>query len=231
MRRSAALALLSMLAVPASAKAPTKAPARPAARADWTRTYSVTAQGGFRMGNPKAKIAVVEYGSLTCPHCRHFAETAVNPLVAQYVRTGKASYEFRPFILDGIDVAANLVARCNGPAPFFPMAADLYATQPMWRARISDADMERLGALPQGQMMVGIAEQAGLILTGAAHGIAPGKARACLSDEAAAERLAAMRQAASASGVTGTPTLLVNGKVVPAYDWTSLQPFLKRAGG
>jgi protein-disulfide isomerase len=233
MRRSAALALLSILAlaVPASAKAPAKAPAKPAARADWTRTFSVTAQGGFRMGNPKAKIAVVEYGSLTCPHCRHFAETAVNPLVAQYVRTGKASYEFRPFILDGIDVAANLLARCSGPAPFFPMAADLYATQPMWRARISDADMERFGALPQGQMMVGIAEQAGLILTGAAHGIAPAKARACLSDEAAAERLATMRQAASASGVTGTPTLLVNGKVVPAYDWTSLQPFLKRAGG
>jgi len=229
MRISAALALLSMLAlaVPASAKAP----ARPAVQTNWARTFTVTPEGGFRMGNPKAKIAVVEYGSLTCPHCRHFAETAVNPLIGQYVRTGEASYEFRPFILDGIDVAANLVARCNGPAAFFPTAADLYATQPMWRARISDDDMERLGALPQGQMMVGIAEQAGLILTGAAHGIAPAKARACLSNEAAAERLAAMRQAASASGVKGTPTLLVNGKVVPAYDWDSLQPFLKRAGG
>ena len=75
------------------------------------------------MGNPKAKIEVVEYGSLTCPHCRHFAETAVNPLVAQYVRTGKASYEFRPFILDGIDVAANLVARCSGPATLLPDGA------------------------------------------------------------------------------------------------------------
>jgi protein-disulfide isomerase len=229
MRATAALAVLAIvgLAIPASAKAP----AHSAARVNWARTFSVTPEGGYRMGNPKAKVAVVEYASLTCPHCRHFAETAVDPLIAQYVRTGKASYEFRPFILDGIDVAANLVARCNGPASFFPMAADLYATQPMWRARISDDDMERFGALPQGQMMVGIAEQAGLILTGAAHGIAPAKARACLSNESAAERLAAMRQAASASGVKGTPTLLVNGKVVPAYDWTTLQPFLKRAGG
>ena len=229
MRRGAALALpsMAMLAVPASAKPP----ARPAARVDWARTFSVTPEGGYRMGNPKSKVALVEYGSLTCPHCRHFAETAVNPLVAQYVRTGKASYEFRPFILDGVDVAAFLVARCNGPATFFPTAADLYATQPMWRARISDEDMEKFGALPQGQMMVGIAEQAGLILTGAAHGIAPAKARACLSNQAAAERLTAMRQAASAGGVKGTPTLLVNGKVVPAYDWESLQPFLKRAGG
>jgi protein-disulfide isomerase len=202
-----------------------------AARADWARTFSVTSEGGFRMGNPRAKIAVVEYGSLTCPHCRHFAETAVGPLVAQYVRTGKASYEFRPYILDGVDTAANLVARCNGPATFFPMAADLYATQPLWRARITDDDMQRLGALSQGAMMVGIAEATGLILTGAAHGIAPAKARTCLASQSAAERLAAMRQSANARGVTGTPTLLVNGRVVAAYDWATLEPFLKRAGG
>ena len=225
----AALVLaLGAVGIPAATAAPRHAVN---AKTDWARTFGVTPDGGFRMGNPGAKIAVVEYGSLTCPHCRHFAETAVGPLVAQYVRTGKASYEFRPYILDGVDIAANLVARCNGPAAFFPMAADLYATQPLWRARITDADIERLGALSQGEMMVRIAEATGLILTGAAYGIAPGKARACLTSQAANERLAAMRQSASALGVTGTPTILVNGSVVPAYDWASLQPFLKRAGG
>ena len=230
MRNAIATLALSLAAVgiPAATAAPRQAVK---ARTDWARTFDVTPEGGFRMGNPRAKIAVVEYGSLTCPHCRHFAETAVGPLVSQYVRTGKASYEFRPYILDGVDIAANLVARCNGPASFFPMAADLYATQPLWRARITDADIERLGALPQGEMIVGIAEATGLILTGAAHGIAPAKARACLTNLAANERLAAMRQSASARGVTGTPTILVNGTVVPAFDWTSLQAFLKRAGG
>ena len=221
------LASMLMLAPPAAAKPA----AHRVVRADWTRTFSVTPDAGFRMGNPRAKIAVVEYGSLTCPHCRHFAETAVGPLVAQYVRTGKASYEFRPYILDGVDIAANLVARCNGPAAFFPMAEDLYATQPLWRARITDDDMQRLGALPQGEMMIGIAEATGLILTGAAHGIAPAKARACLTSQSASERLAAMRQSANARGVTGTPTVLVNGRVVPAYDWATLEPFLKRTGG
>ena len=221
------LASMLMLAPPTAAKPA----AHRVGRADWTRTFSVTPDAGFRMGNPRAKIAVVEYGSLTCPHCRHFAETAVGPLVAQYVRTGKASYEFRPYILDGVDIAANLVARCNGPAAFFPMAEDLYATQPLWRARITDDDMQRLGALPQGEMMIGIAEATGLILTGAAHGIAPAKARACLTSQSASERLAAMRQSANARGVTGTPTVLVNGRVVPAYDWATLEPFLKRAGG
>ena len=223
------LALLSALAlaVPASAKPV----AKPAAGPNWTRTYAVTSEGGFRMGNPRAKVSVVEYASLVCPHCRHFAETAMRPLLASYVRTGKANYEYRPYILDGVDIAANLVARCNGPASFFPMADDLFATQPLWRARISDADMEQLGTLPQGQMMLAIAEQTGLVLTGAVHGIAPAKARACLADEAASVKLTAMRQAAEARGVTGTPTLFVNGKKVPAYDWATLEPFLKRAGG
>ena len=229
MSRRAIIAALSMLGlcVPASAKPA----AHPLAKADWSRTFNVTPDGGYRMGNPRAKIAVVEYGSLTCPHCRHFAETAVGPFVAQYVRTGKASYEFRPYILDGVDIAANLVARCNGPSAFFPIAEDLYATQPMWRARITDQEMDKLGSLPQGQMMVGIAEQTGLILTAAAHGISPAKARACLNSQSAAEALASMRQTASARGVTGTPTILINGKVVPAYDWASLQPFLKNPGG
>src|SRR4051794_21708842 len=77
---------------------------------DWTRTVTATADGGFKMGNPNARIAVVEYGSLTCPHCRHFAESGVKPLIAGYVRTGKATYEYRPLILSEIDVAATLVA-------------------------------------------------------------------------------------------------------------------------
>jgi protein-disulfide isomerase len=202
-----------------------------AAKTDWSHRYSVTPDGGFRMGNPNAKVAIVEYGSLTCPHCRHFAETAIKPLVAQYVRTGKASYEFRSLILNGIDVAANLVARCDGPAHFFPMADDLYATQPMWLGRINDEQLQKLGSLPQGEMMLAIAKQTGLITIGAAHGIAPAKAEACLKSQSAAERLAAMAQSANDRGVTGTPTFFVNGKRADAYDWATLEPFLKQAGG
>ena len=230
MKLRTAVLLFATVLVPSVAASPAAA-GKVAAKRDWSRAVAVTPEGGYRMGNPAAPVKLVEYGSLAGPHCRHFAETAVGPLVAQYVRTGTASYEFRPYILDGVDIAANLVARCNGPAAFFPMAEDLYATQPLWRARITDDDMQRLGARPQGEMMIGIAEATGLILTGAAHGIAPAKARACLTSQSASERLAAMRQSANARGVTGTPTVLVNGRVVPAYDWATLEPFLKRAGG
>src|SRR4051794_34300657 len=62
-------------------------------KTDWARTVVATPAGGFRMGNAAAKVRLVEYGSLACPHCRHFEETGYKPLVDQYVRTGRASYE------------------------------------------------------------------------------------------------------------------------------------------
>jgi protein-disulfide isomerase len=219
-----------MLALPPA----TAMAATPAHKADWTRTFSVSADGGFRMGNPAAKIAVVEYGSLTCPHCRHFAETAVKPFVAQYVRPGKASYEFRPFVLNGIDLAAVLVARCSGPSHFFPMAETLYATQPTWLGKVDSlpkAERDRLDALPQEQLIPALAKITGLLPIAVAHGIPAARAQACLKDEKAALGLMKIEQAGSVLGVQGTPTFFVNGKQVPAYDWDSLQPFLKEAGG
>ena len=79
-----------------SAFAPAANRRKPAPR-DWSRTVAATPEGGFRMGNPNAKVKLVEYGSLACPHCRHFEETGYKPLVQQYVRTGRVSYEFRNF--------------------------------------------------------------------------------------------------------------------------------------
>ena len=213
---------------------PAAAQAKPAAKPDWLHTYAVTPEGGFRVGNPKAKFVVVEYGSLTCPHCRHFAETAMKPLTDQYVRTGKASYEFRSFLLNGPDLAATLVARCDGPSHFFSTAAQLYATQPEWLGRLqklSKEEQDKLNALPQAELMVGIAKATGILPVAAAHGIPPAKAEACLKDEKAADGLVKIRQAAVNLGVQGTPTIFVNGKRVPAYDWATLEPFLKESGG
>ena len=227
--RSLGLAVLclSVAALPAAAKPGVRA----AQSVDWTRTFSQTADGGFRMGNPEAKITIVEYGSLTCSHCRHFAETAYKPLISEYVRTSKASYEFRSLILNGIDVAATLVARCGGPSRFFPLAEQLYATQPTWIAKITDAESEKLNALPQNEMMLGVAKVTGFIPMAAAHGIPAVKAEACLKSQPAAEELSKMAQAAADAGVQGTPTFFVNGKRVPAYDWATLEPFLKESGG
>jgi protein-disulfide isomerase len=223
---------MALALLPAAAQAESRA--KPAAARDWARVFSVTPEGGFRMGNPKAKFAIVEYGSLTCPHCRHFAESAMKPLVSQYVRSGKASYEFRSFVLNGIDLAATLLARCNGPAHFFPTAEQLYATQPVWIDKITKLpkdEQDKLNALPDNELLLAIARAGRLLPIAAAHGIPTAKAENCLKDVSAAQALTKMAQSATDLGVKGTPTFFVNGKQVEAYDWATLEPFLKESGG
>lgn len=234
-------AVVVMAASAAIVLAPQAAAARPLHKAslgpatvDWAKSFSATPEGGFRMGNPKARFAIVEYGSLTCPHCRHFAETAYKPLVEQYVRTGKASYEFRPFLLNGLDLAVTLIARCEGPAHFFPLADQLYASQPDWEGKVlklPESEQQKLDALPQDQMMQSYVKISGVMSIAAAHGIAPTRAQTCLKDQKAADGLVKIERDAAQNGVKGTPTFYVNGKQVPAYDWATLEPFLKDSGG
>ena len=97
----AALALTAGLPLAPAASAPP----RKAAAADWTRTVAMTPAGGFRMGNPAAKATLIEYGSLTCPHCGHFAAEAT-PEIRSLVRSGELSFEYRSFVLNAPDVAA-----------------------------------------------------------------------------------------------------------------------------
>ena len=223
-----ACAILAFSVLPAAS-------AKPVQRAhDWAKTFAVTSEGGFRMGNPDAKIRIVEYGSLTCPHCRHLSETAMGPIVSNYVRTGKASFEFRTMALNELDVAAILLARCNGPSHFFPIAEKLYATQPEWLNRIqtlADKELQRIGGLPSSQEFLELAKAARLLPLAAASGVPEAKGKACITSDVGAEKLQQMHDAAMAAGIQGTPTILVNDNVVAANDWETLEPYLRDAGG
>ena len=200
---------------------------------DWTRTVVATPDGGFRMGNPKARARVVEYGSLTCPHCRHFAETGNAPLMA-YVKSGKVSFEYRTYILNGIDIAASLVARCGGTRRFFPIVDKLYATQPDWVGRIANlpaAEKQKLNELQDGARMVRVAEVGGIKKLAASQGLPAAQADKCLADSAAMTRLEQIVEKGRGFGVQGTPTFFVNGIKVNAGDWPSLEPHIKRVAG
>ena len=102
---------------------------------DWTQVVSETPQGGFVMGNPQARVRVVEFGSFTCPHCAAFSEEGAPALIDKYVKSGQVSFEFRNFIRDSADLAAALLARCNGPAAFFPLTDQIFAAQEEWLGR------------------------------------------------------------------------------------------------
>jgi protein-disulfide isomerase len=228
--RAAAVAVAALFCLaPAAAVGAKAAPSR-----DWSRTVAATPEGGFKMGNPNAKVALVEYGSLACPHCRHFEETGYKPLVQQYVRTGRVSYEFRNFLLNAPDISVSLLAHCAGPAKFFPMSELVYATQPQWIdkiVKIDDAQKAEIEKMSDAQRVVRLGEIAGFPQIAARFGVTPARARQCLSDPKALERLLNMTKTAEGAGINHTPTFLINGKVTDAATWEQLEPQLKAAGG
>ena len=214
--------------------APVAAAAKPAPRPDWTRTFTATPEGGFRMGNPGAPVKLVEYGSLACPHCRHFEQTGYAPLVQSYVRTGRVSYEFRNLLINGPDISVSMLTRCSGPGKFFPMSQYVFETQPDWMKKIEDmsaADKAALDKMTDQQRVIRYAEIAGMAPMAARFGVTPARARQCLADPKGLKRLLDMTKAAMSAEVEHTPTFFINGKMIDAATWEGLEPQLKSALG
>ncbi len=225
----------------ATGAAPTAATPAVAAPAngDWSTIVSATPEGGFVMGNPAAKVKLIEFGSLTCPHCAEFEETGGKPLVDNYVKKGLVAYEFRNFVRDPYDITASLVARCGGPASFFGMTRAFYAGQKDWIGKIQAADPKQMQALeglaPQAQFKA-LADIAGFPAFAAMRGVPKAKTEACLADPAAATQLVQMNSdAVSNFNVQGTPTFIINGKEakieVGTPAWTQLETQIKAALG
>jgi protein-disulfide isomerase len=207
--------------------------AKPAAR-DWTQMVTMTPQGSYVLGNPLAKVRIVEYLSMTCTHCAHFTGESLKPLTDNYVRGGQVSIEVRHAIRDSLDVAATLLARCGGAKPFFGNVEALMAAQDDWvrdAVAFQEADQGAAGKLPLGQALTAFAHGAGLDRIMAARGLPAARANACLARQAEQDRLVAMAQEAwSTRKIPGTPSFLLNGTLVPgASSWATLEPKLKEA--
>jgi protein-disulfide isomerase len=205
-----------------------------AAKQDWTRVVAITPEGGFRMGNPSARVKLVEYGSLACPHCRHFEQTGFKPLLQSYVRTGRVSYEFRNLLINGPDISVSMLTRCSGPGKFFPMSQYVFETQPDWMKKIEDmsaADKAALDKMTDQQRVIRYAEIAGMAPMAARFGVTPARARQCLADPKGLKRLLDMTKAAMSAEVEHTPTFFINGKMIDAAAWEGLEPQLKSALG
>src|SRR4051812_12993877 len=133
---------------------------KPPKGGDWSQVVNPTNAGGFLMGNPNAKVKLIEYGSLTCPHCREFDAKGVPVLIDKYVKTGQVSWEVRNYVRDAFDLTASLIARCNGAKGFFPLSRALYKAQPNWVEKVQQApqaQVEQLQNLPQNQQFVALA--------------------------------------------------------------------------
>jgi protein-disulfide isomerase len=84
------------------------------------------------LGNKDAPIKIIEYASMTCPHCAHFDAEVLPELEKNYIDTGKVFYTFREFPLDGVALRASMVARCVGKDRFFSFIHGLFHTQYTW---------------------------------------------------------------------------------------------------
>ena len=221
-----------------AASGPVK-PVDPPKNGDWTSVVSTTAEGGYLMGNPNAAVKIVEFGSMTCPHCAEFDEQAMKPLTENYVKSGKVSLEFRNFVRDPFDVAASLVARCGGTTSFFGLTRGLYADQRDWISKIQGADqnaMQQIQTLPPNQQFGEIAKIAGFQDWAAVRGLPADKTSACLSNQAEVDKLVQMQNdAVSAYDIPGTPSFLLNGKMVKieagSTPWQQLEAKIKSALG
>ncbi|MES2338951.1 MAG: thioredoxin domain-containing protein [Pseudomonadota bacterium] len=202
---------------------------------NWVETVTRTPEGGWRMGNPDAPIKLVEFGSRTCHVCREFAEASYEPLANKYVATGKVSFEFRDFLRNGADVSAALVGGCGGTGPFFTILHQMYVDQPRVLdvlQKLPQSYYDELGKLPLGQQATKFAEGAGYLDFVKQRGIPEAKARACLADAAAAEQLQKMNEKANVDyPIPGTPTFLINGKMLEnTVSWPQVETALKAAG-
>ncbi|TPG40466.1 hypothetical protein EAH79_11155 [Sphingomonas koreensis] len=201
---------------------------------DWSSVVTRTVDLGYRMGNPAAPVQLVEFGSRTCPHCAAFAASAMKPLVENYVRTGKVSYEFRDWLRDGGDVAAALIGRCKGPEGFFPLLAAEFAAQPQIFAHEASQTKAMAAAIdkaPEADQAYVLAGQIGYLDFAKAQGIDDAQAHKCLADMPTAEAIGKMNAAAQAEyKLDGTPTFLINGKTVDETGWPQIEAKLKAAG-
>ena len=210
---------------------------KPPAGGDWSQVVAATPAGGFMMGNPNASVKLVEFGSMTCPHCREFDETGMQPLIDKYVKTGRVSFEFRNYVRDPYDLASALIARCNGPKGFFPLTRAMFKDQPNWIARLQTVPPEQqqaLGALPPSQQFVQIAKLAGFQQWAAQRGLPSAKSTACLSNEAEVNRLVQMTSDVNSQfpQFPGTPSFTLNGELLDkAGTWPLLEPKLREALG
>ncbi|MDB5726590.1 MAG: protein-disulfide isomerase [Novosphingobium sp.] len=207
--------------------------AAPAGKA-WSDIVAKTPDGGYLMGNPNAPIKLIEYGSLSCPHCAKFAEESYDELVTKFVGSGRVSYEFRSFAIHPQDVPLTVLAQCGSPETFFPLIHQIYTNFDAMNAPLGDpavqAKANASAQVAPPQRFVALADALGYSAFFAQRGISLDQGKACLLNSANAQGVADHAQKYGEDGITGTPSLLVNGTKVDSTEWSATRQALMAAG-
>lgn len=195
-----------------------QAPADPAARvAVDPKTLAPRKEGDdMVMGAPNAPITIIEYASLTCPHCANFHTGSLPQIKEQYIDRGLVKFIYRDFPLDRAALWASMLARCSGPERYFGFLDVLFRQQNTW-ARGNDAqaiqdNLKRLARL---------------------GGFSDATFSSCLSDKAV--ETAVLDQSLKGERefkISSTPTLIINGnKHTGSISFEDIDKVLKPLAG
>jgi protein-disulfide isomerase len=144
------------------------------------------------LGSADAPVTIIEYASMTCPHCAHFHETTYPELKKRYIDTGKVRFIFRAFPLDPLAAAGFMLANCAGAGKYYPMIETLFSQQRTWAVQ---------KPLPP---LLAIAKQAGFTEK---------SFNECLANQKLLDDIEKTRErAANKFGVNSTPTFFINGE-------------------
>lgn len=144
------------------------------------------------VGNADAPVTIIEYSSMTCPHCASFHKDVLPALKTKYIDTGKVKYIVREFPLDNVAATASMLARCVEPAKFIEFVDLLYARQEDW------ANSRALTELQKFAKQVGFTEE---------------RFNTCVRDEKALKHIEWVRDRGNKQfGVKATPSFFVNGR-------------------
>ncbi len=179
-----------------------------------------------------ARTRVIVINTPHNPTGKVFTAEELKAMIAK----GTVSYELRTFLIHPQDVPASLLARCNGAGPFFAIAEQMFATQNDWLSRsssITAADQQSWATMTPNQVAASMADKLGLVEFVQQRGIPAEKAQACLADAQGIKTLEKIAKVATEDfKITGTPTFIINGQIVPnVTTWADLAPELKKAGG
>ncbi|HEY1541678.1 MAG TPA: DsbA family protein [Xanthobacteraceae bacterium] len=163
--------------------------------------------GDESMGSDKASVTIIEYASMTCPHCAHFALNTFPELKEKYIDTGKVRYILREFPFDPVAAGAFMLARCAGKDKYFAIVDLLFRTQQTWAV---DKPLEPMLATVK---QAGFTEQS---------------FKECLANQKVLDGIEAVRKRATDEfKVDSTPTFFINGqKYTGALSFEEMQKLI-----
>ncbi len=162
------------------------------------------------LGDPQARVTMIEYASFTCPHCARFHKEVMPRLKKDYIDTGKVHFIFREVYFDRYGLWAGMVARCGGPLRYFPIVDRIFTTQREWTK--GDTPQQIVGNLRR---------------IGKANGLTDEQLDACLTDgDKARALMAVFQQNMEKDNIEGTPSFVINGKKYSNMSYEDMKAIL-----